>query len=179
MIMKARINIKKIRSKNSGFTLIETILYFAILSIIILSMSYFIYLVLQTKIKNQTIAEVEQNGNQIMELTLQTIRNSSDINSPAQGTSATSTSLAVPNPGDSPTLFELSGNAIRMKKGPGAYVTLTSSRVNASAVAFSNLSKTGTFGNIKVQFTLNYVNTSGRNEYNYTKTFYGTASLRQ
>ena len=40
------------------------------------------------------------------------------------------------------------------------------------------MSKVSTPGNIRIQFDLSFVNNTNRNEYDWTKTFYGSASLR-
>ncbi len=164
--------------KKQGFTLIEMLLYMAILSVILLALSSFAFMSFQSRIKNQTIAEVEQQGNQIMDIILQTARNSATINSPSVQASGTSLSLNTYNVATTPTVFSLVGNNIQIVEGSGSAVNLTSGRVAASAVTFSNLSESGAPGTVRVQFTLSYINNAGTNEYDFTKTFYGTASLR-
>ena len=71
------------------------------------------------------------------------------------------------------TAFDLSAGTIRQNS-----IALTNSRIVASNLTFTNLSRAGTPGTIRIQFTLTHINPSGRNEYNYNKTFYGSASLR-
>ena len=136
-----------------GFTLIELLLYVSIVGAMILSVSAILPLLMQSRVKNQTIAEVEQQGIQVMQLITQTGRNATDINF----TSA----------------FDLSGGTIRQNS-----IALTNSRIVASNLTFTNLSRAGTHGTIRIQFALTHINPSGRNEYDYNKTFYGTASLR-
>lgn len=170
---------QKTNNRNyNAFSLIETFLYISITSVLILLISIFISIILQSRIKNQTIAEVEQQGIQIMRIITQTIRNAEGINSPSQGTSASSLSLDVANAVKDPTIFDVSGNSLRITEGAGSVIRLTSSRVAVSNVVFKNLSKTGTPGTIRIEFTLTYINAESRNEYDYSKTFYGSASLR-
>lgn len=138
---------------NKGFTLIELLLYVSIVGTVIFSIAGFLSLSMQSRLKNQTIAEVEQQGVQVMQIITQAGRNATDIN-------FTST-------------FDLSGGVIRENT-----IALTNSRVVASDLTFQNLSRAGTPGTIKVQFTLTHVNPEGRQEYNFSKTFYGSASLR-
>lgn len=76
-------------------------------------------------------------------------------------------------------VFDLSNGTLRIKDGGGAEVALTNDRVVASDLVFQNLSRAGTPGIVRVQFTLTYVNPSGRNEYDYQSKFVGSASLRQ
>ncbi len=138
----------------SGFTLIELLLYVSIVGAIVFSFSGFLSLLMQSRVKNQTIAEVEQQGVAVMQLITQTGRNATDIN-------FTST-------------FDLSGGTIRQNS-----IALTNSRIVASSLTFQNLSRPNTPGTVRIQFTLTHINPSGRNEYDYNKTFYGTASLRK
>ncbi|MDD5626512.1 MAG: type II secretion system protein [Patescibacteria group bacterium] len=161
-----------------GFTLIELLLYVAVASAILLAISVFLSILLQSRIKNQTIAEVEQQGLQVMQLVTQTARNAEAITSPAQGASASSLTLDVISAASDPTIFDLASGAIRVKEGAGSATALTNSRVTASALTFQNLSRTDTPGTVRVQFTLAHTNPEGRNEYSFTKTFIGSASLR-
>lgn len=162
---------KNIQKKSNGFTLIELLLYVSIIGAIVLSFAGFLSLLMQSRVKNQTIAEVEQQGIQVMQIITQTSRNAGSINSPTQGQTANSLSV------DS-TVFDLSAGTIRITEGTGSPISLTNSRVTASGLTFQNLSRTGTPGTIRIQFTLSYFNSSGKNEYDFSKTFYETATLR-
>lgn len=173
-------NIKlKINNSNRGFTLIELLLYVAISSVMLLVFSFFLYTLLNSRVKNQTIAEVEQQGLQVMQLINQTLRNGATINSPTIGNSAASLSVDTYTIPNNPTVFDLSSGVIRITEGVGSPIDLTNSRVTASSLNFQNLSRASTPGTIRTSFVLTYTNTSGRNEYSFTKTFYGNASLRQ
>ncbi len=141
------------KNNRKGFTLIELLLYVSIVGAIIFSVAGFLSLLMQSRVKNQTIAEVEQQGVSVMQIITQTGRNATDINFT--------------------TAFDLSSGTIRENT-----IALTSSRVTASGLTFTNLSRTGTPGTVRVQFTLTHINPSGRNEYDYAKTFYGSASRR-
>lgn len=161
-----------------GFTLIEIILYLGLASTMILVVSLFFVNMVGSRIKQQAIAEVEQQGVGAMHRVMQTVRNATVITSPTQGASSSSLTITVPTTSSSPTMFDLSGGAIRLTEGTGSPITLTNSRVTASAPTFQNLSRTSTPGTVRIQFTLTHVNPTGRNEYEYSKTFYGSASLR-
>ena len=169
----------KITKSQQGFTLIELLLYIAISSVILLVISVFLSTLLESRVKNQTIAEVEQQGAQVMQLITQTLRNADTINSPVSGASAGTLSVNTYTGANNPTIFDLSGGVIRIKEGAGAVVSLTNARVTASALTFQNLSRVSTPGTVRISFTLTYVNSSGRNEYNVTKKFTGSATLRK
>ena len=162
-----------------GFTLIELLLYVAISSVMLLAISLFLSTLLQSRIKNQTIAEVEQQGLQVMQLVTQTLRNADVINSPAQGASASVISVNTYNAANNPTMFDLSGGVVRITEGAGSAVVLTNSRVTVSGLTFQNFSQNNTPGTIGIQFVITYINPTGRNEYQYVKMFTGSATLRQ
>ncbi len=162
-----------------GFTLIELLLYVGIASSILLVSTLFLQTLLESRVKNQTIAEVEQQGLQVTQVITQTVRNSESITTPTVGDSEPSLTLDVVNAGDDPTVFNVSGGSIQITEGSGSPIALTNSRVTASSLTFENLSRTDTPGIIRISFVLTHSNSSGRQEYDFTKTFYASASLRQ
>jgi len=58
-------------------------------------------------------------------------------------------------------------------------MALTNSKVLADSLIFYNQSKLNTPGLISFSFHLRYDDASGRREYQFDKTFQGTAALRQ
>lgn len=163
--------------KQRGFTLVELILYVALTSLILFSVSTFLSSTMESRVKNQTIAEINQQGIQVMQIITQAIRNADSIISPGIGTQAGSLTLGTYTPSLNPTLFDVASDAIRIEEGTGATL-LTNNRVIASGFTVKNLSRAITPGTIQIQFTLSYLNTVGRNEFNYSKTFTGSATLR-
>lgn len=166
------------KNDEQGFTLIEILLYIAVAVTILSAAISFFILILQSREKNQTILEVEQQGQQIMEIITQSIRNSEGINSPAAGTNAASVSLDVVTGADDPTIYDLSGTTLQVTEGVAAAIALSNTNVEVSGLDFENLSRPGTPGTIKVQFTLSHVNPGAKNEFDYSQTFNGSASLR-
>lgn len=169
--------IKKITNQ-SGFTLLELLLYTSLMGIIVLAVSQFFTLILSSRIKNQTVAEVEQQGLQVSQVLGQTIRNAETITFPPEGGTAPQLTLDVPTVNDDPTIFDLGGTVLQIKKGQAVAAALTNSKVAVSALSFQNVSRTNSPGSIRYEYTITYINSSGRNEYNFSKVFYGSASLR-
>jgi len=161
-----------------GFTLVELLLYLGLSSVLIIAISIFLSMLLQARIKNQAIGEVEQQGLQVMQIMTQTIRNASSTNSPTQGASTSSLSLNTTVPANNPTVFDLSSGVIRITEGGGTAEALTNSRIVASGLIFQNLSRLDTPGIIRVQFTLTYKNPNNVSEYNFQKTFIASGTLR-
>ncbi|OGE76508.1 MAG: hypothetical protein A3C85_03725 [Candidatus Doudnabacteria bacterium RIFCSPHIGHO2_02_FULL_48_21] len=172
-----KIQASKVKYK-TGFTLIELLLYLALSAAILLAVSVFLSILLRSRIKNQTVAEVEQQGIAVMNHLTAAIRSAENINEPALGLSAGSLSLDAFGSTNDPAVFAVSGSAITVTEGSGSSQNLTSSRVTVSGVSFQNLSRSGTPGIVRAQFTLTYLNPTGKNEYEYSKTFYASASLR-
>ncbi len=165
--------------KKTGFTLIELLLYISLVSVMIFSIVTLYMNLVSARVKNQVVGEVEQQAVQVLQIITQTGRNATVINNPLANQVGTSLSLAVVDGTKNPTVFDLSGGVIRMTEGAGSAVPLTSSSVSVSGLTFSNLSSSGSPGTFRVQFTLNFVNPDGRNELNYSKTFYASATIRQ
>lgn len=154
------------------------LLYIGLLSGIILIISVFLNTMFVGRVKNQTIGEVEQQGQYALHLILQTIRNAEAINSPAIGASAATLDVDVIQAANDPTVFTSSSGVLQITEGVAPAEDITSNVITSSDLDFINLGRAGTLGTIRVEFTLTYTNPSGRNEYDYAKTFYGTASLR-
>lgn len=169
---------RPLRSNTSGFTLIELLLYLGIAAIMLTIISVFLSTLFRARIKNQTISEVEQQGQQVLDIITQTIRSAETINSPLAGSSASLLSLDVIDLNDDPTVFDATGGVIRITEGAGSPLPLTNNRAVSTSLTFSNLSRINTPGTVRIQFTLTHINPEGRNEYTYTKTFYASASLR-
>lgn len=163
----------------SGFTLIEILLSLGISGVILLASSVLLATLLQARVKSQTMAEVEGQGAQVMNSITQTIRNAETLNSPLIGTSAAMLSVDTSTAGNNPTVFNVDSGVVQMKEGAAPVVPLTNGRVTVSSLTFQNFARVGTPGGIRVQMTLTAVNSSGRNEYSFTQTFIGSASLRQ
>lgn len=169
----------KIKNITQGFTLVEMVLYVSLCSIILLSLSTFMASLLDSRVRSQSIAEVNQQGFQVMYLITQTIRNGRSITYPSIGTSSSSIAIITGNGAVDPTIFDTASGTIRIKEGSMSQVPLTNNRVSISGLLFQNVSSaSSTEKIIRISFVLDYINLSGRGEYSYSKTFSGSATLR-
>ncbi|OHB18455.1 MAG: hypothetical protein A2666_05220 [Parcubacteria group bacterium RIFCSPHIGHO2_01_FULL_47_10b] len=164
--------------RQSGFTLIELLLYLGMAAFLLLATSGFLALLLQSKAKNQTIAEVEQQGLQVVQLMTQTIRNGELITAPAQSSSGSSLTLDVVDSADDPTIFDEASGVLRVQEGASQVIALTNNRVVASGLTFQNVSRQDTPGIVRISFVLTHVNPRDRNEFSFFKTFVASAALR-
>lgn len=146
----------KLKSKN-GFTLIELLLYVSLSAIVLVVIVMFVSSLLEARVRNQTIATVDGEGNRAVSLITQTVRNSIAINSPSIGTESAMLSLNTGVGGNDPTVFSLVSGAIMMTEGANTPVALTSNLVVISNLNFRNLSRPGTPGNVDITFTADHV----------------------
>lgn len=164
---------------STGFTLVELLLYITIMSMMLLLISVFAVGMLEARVKHQTIAEVDGQGIQIMQIIGQVVRNAEGINTPQEGSSGSTLSIDASGDTNDPTVFDVSGNTLRITEGGGSAAALTNERVEVSNVIFRNLSRVDTPGVVQIEFTLTHANPEGRNEYAYEETFIYSAALRQ
>lgn len=175
--------LKKIHSFSSpqqkpGFTLVELLLYIGVSGLILLAVASLALLIVETRKKNQTIAEVEQQGLQVASLLSQTVRNATGFNTPTLGQSSTTLSVTTASSNTNPTIFDLSAGALRIKEGASTAINLTASFITASAFNVANVSRSATTGSVRISFVLSHTNPGSQNEYTYSKTFYVSASIR-
>lgn len=170
---------KKLQKFSTGFTLVELLLTISISSVILLTISLTWGTLLGARVKQQTITEVEQQAVQAIQLITQIARNAESITTPAANATSTALTLDVLTVAKDPTIINISNGVLQITEGSSTAVALTNTRVTVSNALFSNLSRTSTAGSIRIQFTISHVNPAGRSEYDYSKTFYATATLRQ
>lgn len=164
-----------------GFTLLELVIYLAVISGAIVSFTYFILSISNTRTKTYVAQEVHANGRTALEVISQRIRAANGI------VSVTPTVLTLDfstaNPAKHPTAIDRdAGNTLRITEdtdGTPVVTTITSSEVNVTALAFTNLSPAGIRENIQVDMTIAYDNPSGSAAFSYTKSFTTAVSVRQ
>ncbi len=158
-----------------AISLVETIVYVAIFSIIIIGLAQFSTTLSSTRLNMQGVLEVNDQGSQAIKLITQTLRNGSSINSPTIGNSGSSLSLVTNVPATSPTVFSLSSGVLYMAEGVGSPVALTNNKVIVSNLIFSNFSRASTPNIIRVSFTISSVSTRDP----YSVNFDGSGALRK
>lgn len=167
------------KQNQEGFTLIELLLYVAILSFIFFTASLLLTSMLNYRSKQLALTEVNETGDHAVRIISRTIRNAEAITSPTQASSASSITIDVVDVADDPTVFDLSAGALRMTEGAGSAIDLSSNRVTVSGLTFTNLSRTDTPGTVQFTFTVTYNNPDSIPAFEASKTFYGSATLRQ
>lgn len=164
--------------KQKGLTLIETLVYVAIFTMFVVVLSSFSGQINSARLRNQTILEINYQGSQIIQDINSTIRNAVSINEPVITNSGTSLSVETINPAHNPTVFSVATGTLYIKQGTNDSIPLTNNKVEVSNLIFSNMSRFGTPGNIRIRFTLKNSDIYTKPEEQYTKDFYGSASIR-
>jgi len=124
--------------RRRAFTIIEIILYVALLATIVGMLMVFLLNILARESKIMTIMEVNQNARFALEKLDATIRNSKDATTPTDN-GGTSNSLSLTMPDSSTIVFQVTNGVLTMKQGAAAAVPLTSASVKVSNLTFTNL----------------------------------------
>jgi type II secretory pathway pseudopilin PulG len=172
---------KLINSKlktNKGFTLVETLVYTAIFVIMVGGIATFATNIQSSRLRMQTLLEVNDQGNSIVRTIGQAIRNADSINSPTIGSNDSSLDLATLDIGTNPTNIYQTGETLYITEGGNDPVALSNNKVQVTNLTFSNLSRPSTPGVIQFRFTLKNTASAIKAEQQYSVDFYGTASIR-
>lgn len=172
--------IKNQNSKLKGFTLIEMILYIAIVSILLTGLVYFTWDLIYGRVKSYTEQEVNQNIRFASSRIVYELKSAQAINTPSTGTSNT-LSLSMSDSARNPTVFDIVGGRLRIGYGNTGNCPvsnpcyLTSNKVSVSNLNFTNLQQ-GDSTNIK--FTITVSSSGDRQELNKSETFESAVELR-
>ena len=166
------------KQKNIGISLVETIIYVAIFSMIVTTFVSFSSSMTTTRLHSQMTLEINDQGSKAMKIITQAIRNASGVNSPTIGNSASNLSLTMYSSPINPTVFSSSSGVLYITEGTGGQIALTNNKVVLSGLNFSNFSRASTSDIIKISFTLTS-GTSGGLGGSYAYTFNGSAQIRK
>jgi len=163
-----------------GFTLLELILYIAIIAIVLTSMSQFAWNVIGVRTKSSTQQEASSTARLISERIKYEIRNADGLN---VGTSVFNTnpgtlSLSNPSP-DNPTVISVSSGNVQIKYGAASAVSLNPTGTAITDLTFTNYTS-GDSKTVHIGFilTVESVSTSARQEYQNSVTLRSSAELR-
>lgn len=168
-----------------GFTIIEFIIYLAIVATTLVSATYFAFEFISTQRKSEAIQEVNRNLRLAITRLGIEMREASDVNTGAStfDSSAGVLSLASATVGANPTLFCVTSGTLRISQGDATCdatdPALTSSRVTVTDFTLNNLSTAGRTKAVRARLTLEYVNTSNLQELVATATAETTAIINK
>lgn len=167
-----------------GFTLVELILYVALISIIVSAAVLFTWDIIYGRVKSQVQLEVNQNLRLATQRISYEIRNSSGINS-ISGSSLSLKNLDQDaNPTDrDPTVIDLNNNRLRIGQGYAGDCPvsdpcdLTSNLVKVTSLNFTDQTQ-GDSTHVQFEITIEYDNLSGRSEWDKSQSYAGSVEIR-
>lgn len=167
-----------------GSTLIEIVLYVALLAIMMSAILPVALQIINTGTKSGVTQEVYQSARYASERIKYEIRNSGGLN---VASSTFNVNLAV-TPGaalylvgytssTNPTIIDVATSTLRIRQGTSTAVLLNSIDTLVGSLVFSNYS-TSTYNNVGLVLTMTDAATSTRQEYNASTTIDASVELR-
>jgi len=194
MIMKdqtKRFTALQLSGSTAGFTLVELILYVALVGILLTAGAIFASDVVLGSVKGRIKAKVQSEARFAMEKMRQEIVKGNNVLLPQMLPAAnTGGSFQIEIPGTPSTLtcFQVSNNTLQMSEGETVVPTvcnitwkdLTSGEVEVSSLVFTNISSGTSLGEeaVKINLTLKNKNPGGKKEFDAEATVETSISLR-
>lgn len=157
-----------------GFTLVELIIYVAIVSSILIATTQYVATLARNRAKSEVLAEVAYNAAIIQAKLSYAARHAESLNvgSSTFGSDPGVLQLEMVDSGENPTIFNLTADdgAAQMNIN-GTTTQLTTDRVNVTNFVFSNRTSSDDIGIIEVQYTIEAVNSSNSPFFDYVEEF--------
>lgn len=169
--------------KKNGFTLVEVLIYLAIIGIVITSFLYFGISIFGYRNKSFAVQEVQANQRMALGVISQKIRLAKSVNV-SQSTFDTDPgilSLAMDDSSKNPTIIKLdqADGVMQIAEGGTSTTTVTSQSVRVKNLIFTNLTSTSSAPNIGINLTIEFNNTNQDINFNYSDDLYTAVSLRR
>ena len=155
-----------------GFTLIEILVYIGVLSIITLSLSYFIIWSIHSANKIETMREVLYNERRASEIMAHEIREAKSVSS-----STTATYLSLEKTDGTFIDFYLASSTLYQKEGLGNPVALTSAQVEIKNLEFKQVISSTT-PSVQITLQIDYKNPLSLPQYQSSINATSTVCLR-
>lgn len=170
-----------LKNKN-GFTLMETLIYIAIIGGIIGTFVSFSLNISNTRDKSYAQTEVQANARIAMDIITQKIQSASSISTTQSvfGVNPGVLYLTVANNALNPTIINLSeiNGQLQIKEGSASTTVITTNRVQIFNLVFTNLSTSSTRENIGLDLGVQYI-TSTYINYQFNQSLHTSISLRE
>ena len=161
-----------------GLTIIEFLIYIAILTMAIAAMGLVSSNVFQVGVRNDVVQEVSHNGRFAMQKIGQLVRKSSGIIEPEPETERNRLELSFEDPTKNPTVFDVSSEGkLIIKEGEGEYykeTELTTSRVVINKLVFKKVSE----DSLRVEMNISFYNPQDLPEYEFKSFFISSFTLK-
>ncbi|MEX0930556.1 MAG: hypothetical protein WDZ79_02635 [Candidatus Paceibacterota bacterium] len=162
----------------NGVTLIELILYVALVSVIIGVTGTVFFGMYATYTRDRQAQFIEAEGSAALTRIRQAIRSAEGVSNIEPGASDSALELVMSDSATDPTVIERDGTTLTISQGGGSPVALTSSLVEVTALAFRNLAAGDEHDTIQISFTLKVPERADTTGEVYEREFVGSAHLR-
>jgi len=162
-----------------AFTLVELILYVALLSIITTALISFAWSVIYSRVRTQVDQEIDRNLRLVSDKLTAEVAKGSTVSA----VTASSLTVASPHTSRTPVTFDLASGRVRFGVGTAGSCPatspcpLTSNSVTVTNLTFTDLAATNS-ANIRYSITITGSVTSNRAEYSNSQTLTGTLELK-
>ena len=144
-------NIKNIRKNEKGLTLIETVIYMGLLSILLVVLTDMLVSILDLRLETQAVSAVDQDGKFIIQRLNYDVSRSDSITTPANP-GDTSSTLVLDIDGESYT-YSISGNQLDLTNNSGTQ-SLSGSESIISDLEFRKLGPAAKRTVVQTEFTV-------------------------
>ena len=172
--MKNKFKIENLKLKiSNGFTLVELLIYMALLSIFLITLSGIFVNIMEVQLESDATSAVEQDGRFILSRLAYDINSAQVVTTPAGlGTTASNLDFTVPGISYS---YSLNANNLQLSEN-GQPSNLNSSETQVSNLTFQRIGNPLGKHTFKIQFTI--TSKTQRPSGPETKTFTTTIGLR-
>lgn len=163
-----------------GFTLIEILVYIAILGILMISISSLLIWSNRCNIKAKVMRETLEDARRAMEIMAREIKEAKSIYTPTTNPNQLSLETVNYLPTDEESTyidFFSCGSSLCFKKESQDPVSITKENIEVNQLVFTRI-VSGDFASIQIELRMNYKNPGNRPEYQATVNLTSTASLR-
>jgi Tfp pilus assembly protein PilW len=173
--------VKQLEKNQTGVTLLELLIYVALVSILAVVFVNFTLDIVGTSQKARVKQEAQQNARIALERISRTIREANGLNvgSSTFGSHPGVLSLSMDNAAVNPTVFDISGGVLRITEGVGAPQALTSDDFNVTNLVFTNRSISGRTTNIKTEITVTHPNPQNSEIFDAEVSLRSTSVIRE
>lgn len=139
-----------------GFTLIEVLIYSALIAMIISGSLIAVYQIIEGSNSIQNKIITEQEANFLLSKIRWALTGATTIDIPAIGLASSTLSINKANYSENPIVFDLNSNNLRIKQGSGNPAILNSQNIAINNLIFEHLAASGSGPEgLKINITIN------------------------
>ncbi len=162
-----------------GFTLVELLLYIAIVAGLLLAVATVTINMLRGSARLEAIQTISQNARLGLARIELAVGNATTVTTPTFGTTSTMLVLQTGVTSTNPTMIGVSNGVLEMKEGTTASTTIMMGSVRVSNILFRNLSASSTLASIRIELAVSSTFAGVTSTLGEGEIFYGTANVRK